>query len=278
MNSLNGSFSLNFDKFPAFYEKLKEDSLKNLFSKHINKEEIIKDLNAYKKQDKILAGSEDEYSASVKHVITRLNNRIEKESEGDHLGIHAVVCDILGIQNSKIYQENFQDCQKCVDLMKQTGFLEISSKELADFHYHPGEVAQAFLNTHPEVKSIAIGCGESIKDNPGSCYYSSKEMPDLHDRAMSINISPLSKPDVISDMHDKRLWEKLPSNYFTEIVDHTMGNFLFENEETMQQIHRVLKPEGKLRFYHIILSDQNVSVLLKNGFSQMDDNTFVKKT
>lgn len=172
-----------------------------------------------------------------------------------------IVHELLGI--SYLKNSDFScltSRQKYLNLMKETHFLVTSDV----IEYKPESFALKFIQGNPGIRKMAIGCGLTAETYFGSCYSDDKHG---HQECFKVDIAAGSKPDLVVDMHNSAFWSVLPDNYFTEIMDHTKGDFLFEGSNsanTIKEIFRVLQPKGRLKFAS--LDEAKQTILQDAGF------------
>jgi len=144
------------------------------------------------------------------------------------------------------------------EALTSSGFLKTSIKpsELEAFSLNPGEVIGHFLGEHP-VDTLILGCGHHLSyiiAEPLKLYDLNKPendcgmCPEYHDPNGAATLSFLStdKPTVVANMHDQEFWNALEEDLFTKIGEHSGYHALFENFDTVGQVHRVLKAKGIL--------------------------------
>lgn len=259
---VSSNFSLNFTHFPNFLQTIisRDDRFATLFRDATEKTALIDSHKQFSgealKCQTLLSflgagpGSlgVKELQGQYEKIVQNINQRISEDVEGDYHKIRGVVFDILGSPKSQDDTSQLELSRIYFELMKKSQFLSVESETLDQFSYDPGKEAAYFLNSHPDVKSIALGCGKTVNEYHSYCLHKKMWPQEWHDKAMTVDILFDVGADVVSDMHDTRLWSGIPTEYLEEVSDHTHGSFLFENASTLTSIRDALKPGGRLTF------------------------------
>ncbi len=214
----------------------------------------------------------------IQQTVLNRENLLEQFNGADPFAIQDLVHHILGISQSIESPFSEESRQQCFLLMKESGFLctnysSVNTKEDSPISYQPHLLASAYLEEHPGIQTLAIGCGEAGNTYKGSCHF--RRTGDHVDRLFSIDLTAEMAPNLVVNMHDLDFWKGITDERFESIVDHTYGFFLFEDPntpETVQHIYRTLKPGGYLEMDHSF--DEKHSELLESvGFTMDINNT-----
>jgi hypothetical protein len=193
-------------------------------------------------------------------AIASMENVLSTYSGCDPYAIQKIVHQLLGFSG-----ENVPEKAAYLKILQETGFLTLK-QEASSLSYRPERLAAGLFQSRPEVKALYIGCGEAGKTYVGSCYFRRAE--DHAKASFSMDLAPDTGADLSVDMHNQEFWQAIPDERFEEISDHTYGHFLFEDknsESTLRQMHRVLKPGGRLAMDHDF-SDDEQKILKETGF------------
>ncbi len=199
-------------------------------------------------------------------------NLLEKFDGADPFAIQVLVHHILGIPQTIEPQSSDETRQQCFLLMKKSGFLQtdyssVNTAEERPLLYQPHILASAYLEEHPEIQTLAIGCGEAGETYSASCHF--RRAGDHADKLFSIDHSAMMGPTLVVDIHDPDFWKLIPNERFESVVDHTSGYFLFDDpkaEDTIQHLFRTLKHGGYLEL-DFSFEEKHIGLLESAGFT-----------
>lgn len=215
---------------------------------------------------------------STKQTDDYLRKLLEQFSGTNPFAVQALVHRILGIAGSQ--EPLFSEAQLRQEYfleMKQSAFLRsdcasINTAQEQPIVHQTETYVSTFLNEHPEIQTLALGCGEVGQTYSASCYF--RRIEDHKQKVFAVDIAAGNGADVIANMHDLSLWKAIPNERFDCIADHTYSFVLFEDplaQETIREIHRTLKPGGQLKFDHHFEQAQ-IEMLERSGFKMDESN------
>ncbi|MCE2982407.1 MAG: hypothetical protein LW832_02460 [Parachlamydia sp.] len=281
---LSNNFYLNYTHFPSFLQTIasQDDPFAILFRDAASKNTLLnnhKDISAKALEcqsvlrylgDGPAASGVKELKEQYEKIAQNIYQRITNETEGDYHRIRGVVFEILSMP--KLEEVNqLELCRKYFDLMKKSQFFNVEAESLDQFSYDPGKEADYFIKSNPDIKSIALGCSKTVNQYHSFCLHKKKWPQEWHDKAMTIDINYYSGADIVSDMHDPKLWNEIPKDYFEEVSDHTHGSFLFDHSDTLRLIRDCLKPNGRLTF-ELSPDETSCAALETSGFVVEEGN------
>ncbi len=219
----------------------------------------------------------------TKTCCENADNLLAEFNGADPFEIQELVHVILGI-SEKIHTECSEGVeasysaevkQQYYNLMKETGFC-ISNFCEEPIKYEPGKLAIKFLEENPDVKTLTLGCGKNVNMYPTACSFR-RENDHAHP-SLKIDLYSTIGPDLVCDMHNQDFWNAIPNEYFENIQDHTFGPFLFENDRTLHEVFRTLKPGGSLLMDHPFKAEHRKQ--LENAGFKFEDGeiTIAQKT
>lgn len=143
------------------------------------------------------------------------------------------------------------------DVLKNSGVLKTSIDNLSTFKYSPAQEVVNFLNKHPEIDTIVIGCGHFIPEmNADNLAALLKfegdgckmcQHPTHHLGEMTLNMGFGEHSDVIGDGADVDIWKAVPQNRLKRIVNETWIPGFFEAKEgLMDLLKAILRPGGEI--------------------------------
>lgn len=272
---IEGYYSLHINKLPEFFKYIdgENNSTEDPFLETINlaKQGFMNDCSLEQQTLNKLESVQypDKHVKDVKERCTTIINNCS-ELDQKYQGINPflimyVVHEIFGFFNFE--KSSFELRKKYFDFMKKSGLIETHATNVNDLSYNPGQIIKKLLNNNPNYTAIILGCGDITKTYLGSCFWDLE-----HENAFTVDIAPTENPDVVSDMHDSKLWEGIYDSRLESIRDHTHGYFLFNDERyfsTLKNIYRCLKPNGYFEFT-FDLSDNQKKKLEEAGFTKFD--------
>lgn len=287
--NFHGIYTLNFSKKQFFLSELEgfpEGPFKERFQSALNGKKLLGLLQ----QNQTIQGSAQQilgqnqafadmpgfnaFAAIAKEAEEAISQceKMNISYQGtDVFLIQNLVHYLLGITTDLDLEVEPEMKQRYLWEMLKSHFLQIN--HILPLVYKPGEIASQFLSTHPELKILAIGCGENRKLYAGSCQ--SRRAEDHQQNVFSIDLSADMGPDLPVDMHDLSFWELIPNKRFDKICDHSRLQLLVDDivksKMTCQHVFRTLKPGGSLHM-DSILTDDHKLMLRAIGFEIDSDN------
>ncbi len=214
-----------------------------------------------------------DHTNRLKQKLTELKKVSDKHDGIDVDLIRDVVSDIFNFSAGIIpVEDERRDALRSeyFSLMRDSGLLQTEIESCDGITYDVGEVVQDFLTNHPDTTTLILGCGMRVTYH-GSCCSGEKK---LHEKALTVDMNASMGATVQSNMHNSELWRNIPDNSFSEILDHSNGNWVFENTATLKEIFRVLRSGGEFRTLSPSLNEEEGELLKAVGFSIIEGKAF----
>jgi hypothetical protein len=255
-----------------FLEAGRAETMKDTFGREAEMENLLMQVlnlqgNKETPADKMM----QQAVRNTQEVRFHIEKILEEFQGSDPFKIQHLVNRVLDISQNEEVPCPIELRQQYFTRMKESGFLTpgpelLNWEEEKSVKYQPGALAVRFLEEHPEIKTLTIGCGESAKTYSASCYW---RRADHHiENSFKIDLTSGIGPDLVVNMHNLDFWKGIPDGRFENIYDHTYGYFLLDDASstnTISHIFRTLKPEGCLHMDHSF-KDNHKTLLTQAGF------------
>lgn len=162
-------------------------------------------------------------------------------------------------------------------ILKSTEFLITDIESVQQFSYNPIFPIYHFLQTNPTPDTLILGCGHHIDrdvpyrlDQPLEAYCGMCNLTQCHQGELTIALAAGDIPDVVADMHDKRIWDILKENPegWKKIADHSWSVSLGK-ESTLKHIYDSLSPNGIFEIWDLHPQEEIMKTLGPIGFKFM---------
>lgn len=168
--------------------------------------------------------------------------------------------DLLGSMGGKFGQDECLSDPgnriRIFEIMKKSGIISTVLDNLGDFRYDPIKSTLDFIETHPDSRSLVLGCGQfSLGDivdygRPEGAPFNCCSCNINHEKDITINADPTTAPNVIAKV-DENLMKALPKSRF-ETITIEFGYLEQEKNKFISLLKDALEPGGRLKVFEDI--------------------------
>lgn len=204
------------------------------------------------------ADAVDRKMQTIKENVKAYNAYIETMGPKREWKFKGYIDNLLGIVKANTslasLEASLEEKQDIFTLLKKSGFLKTEIETVKDFEYTPLFPVLHFMENHPTISTLVLGCGHHLHSEVSDQLNIQREAfcgvcnltPNHHLDDFAISLLAYDIPDVVCDMNDPRLWEVLKTKEggWKKIAEHSMYNFGILEDRTLISIYESLSDNG----------------------------------